>query len=266
MLCLLALVALLVFWALNSGGSGTGKGAGGPTGSHSPVSTITAGPAPTGTHISGRPGGRDTSGGGSGGTSDGASAGGSGGPTDGSSPGTTQGGDSAGTGDTAGTAAGADTSGSSADTGGSAGSGGQLPVGSTLPDCAPGSVQLSLSSVQNSYSPGETPAFELRAANSGSVTCKIDFGPAKAVFTITGAADSSHTWASDDCPGAGHGSYLLQVPARSSTSYTLHWNGRTSSPQCATPKGQQAAPGTYLVSAQLPGYPAKQVSFVLSAD
>lgn len=258
-LCLLALAAVLVFWAVNSGGPGSGKGAQAPTGSHTPVTTITAGPVPTGSHISGRPGGRDTSGGGSAGSTSGTTSG----STDGSSAGTTQGGDTSG----ANGAAGATGSTDSGGTGGSSsGSGGQLPVGSTLPDCTPGSVQLSLRSVSNTYSPGESPAFELRATNSGAVACKIDFGPTKAVFTITGASGNSHTWASDDCPTPGHNSYLLQVPAHSSTTYTQHWNGRTSSPQCATPKGETAAPGTYLVSAQLPGYGAKQVSFVLSAD
>ena len=262
-LCLLALVALLVFWAVNSGGSGGGKGAQAPTGSHTPVTTITAGPAPTGSHISGRPGGRDTSGGDSDGSTSGSSAGTTSGSTGGGSAGTTQGGDTAGANSAAGASGSTDSGGGG---GSSSGSGGQLPAGSTLPDCAPGSVQLALRSVSNSYAPDENPAFELRATNPGAVACKIDFGPAKAVFTITAASGNTHTWASDDCPAPGHGSYLLQVPAHSSTTYTQHWNDKTSSPHCATPKGQTAGPGTYLVSAQLPGYAAKQVSFVLSAD
>lgn len=270
-LCLLALVAALIFWGVNSGGGGGGSGNNGSAGSHTPVSTITPGPDPTGTHITGRPGGRDTSGGDSGGSSGGSSSGANGSPTDGSSAGAgTSGGNDGSTSGTSsgGASSGGASSGGAATVGGSTSgsSGGQLPVGSTLPNCSPGSVQLSLHSVRNSYSPGETPTFELRAANSGSVSCKVDFGPAKAVFTITAATGDSHTWASDDCPTPGSGSYLLQVPAHGSTTYTLPWNGRTSSPQCATPKGTAAAPGTYLVQAQLAGYGAKQVSFVLSQD
>jgi hypothetical protein len=273
-LCLLALVALIVLWSVNSGGGGGGSGNNGSPGTHTPVSTITPGPEPTGTHITGRPGGRDTSGGSSssGGTS-GASSGGAsnGGSTSGSSAGA---GDTAGSGTAGGDAgtnggssAGASSAGGSTSGGStSGGAGGQLPVGSTLPNCAPGSVQLSLKSVRNSYSPGETPTFELHATNSGSVSCKVDFGPTKAVFIISAAAGDSHTWASDDCPKPGSGSYLLQVPAHGSTTYTLRWDGRTSSPQCATPKGATAAPGTYLVQARLAGYGAKQVSFVLSQD
>jgi hypothetical protein len=270
-LCLLGLAAVLVVWGLNSGGGGAGKGSGAPTGSHTPVATITAGPAPSGTYISGRPGGRDTSpGGGSanGGASGGSSGSGGSAGAAGSSGGS---GTTAGTGSAGGSAAGSSSGGTAAASGGAAGStsggstsGGPLPVGSTLPDCAPGSVQLSLTSVQNVYSPGSTPGFQLRATNTGDVSCKMDFAPAKAVFTITKAADSSHVWASNDCPPGG--SYLLQVPAHSSTTYTLHWDGKTSSPRCAQPKGQQAAPGTYLVQAAMPGYGSKQVSFVLSAD
>ncbi|WP_329135082.1 hypothetical protein [Streptomyces sp. NBC_01476] len=274
-LCLLALVIAIVVWGLTSGGGGGGggNGSGAPSGSHTPVATITPGPDPSGTHISGRPGGRDTSpsgdGAANGGSDDGGSAAGAGsaGDTAGSDGATTggTGGGTAGSGGSDGTAAGGTgaSGGGSSSSGGST-TGGELPVGSTLPDCAPGAVQLSLASAQNTYSPGQTPAFQLRATNSSDITCKVDFAPSKAVFTITRAADNSHVWASNDCPATG--SHLMQVPAHGSTTYTLRWNGKTSSPQCAKPKGQQAAPGTYLVQAALAGYGSKQASFVLSAD
>ncbi|WNI19724.1 hypothetical protein [Actinacidiphila sp. ITFR-21] len=274
-LCLLALAAVVVLWWLNSGGggggSGDGKGSGAPGDSHTPVATITAGPAPSGTHISGRPGGRDTApgdGGSNGGSGDGGgsaapSASGDAGSTAGSTAGS-------GSGSTPGDTAGA-TGGGGSDQGaaggspdGGSGTGGEVPADPALPDCAPGSVRLSLVGAQNSYAPGEAPTFRLRAANSGGVTCKMDFGPAQAVFTITKATDSSHVWASNDCPS--RGSYLLQVPAHGTATYTLRWNAETSSPKCAKPKGQAAAPGTYLVQAAVPGYGSKQVSFVLSAD
>ena len=153
----------------------------------------------------------------------------------------------------------------SAGTSGGASSGGQeVPVGSSLPDCSPGPVTLALTSVRNTYSPGQDPEFQLRAVNSGAVTCKLDFGPRSAVFTVTGAAGNSHVWASDDCPTTG--AHLFQVPAHATTTYTLRWNGLTSSPHCAKPKGAQAAPGTYLVQEQMAGYGTKQASFVLSQD
>jgi hypothetical protein len=265
LLCLLALAAAIVVWAVNSGGGGGGTGHSAPTGSHTPVASITPGPAPTGTHISGHPGGRDTappdSGSANGGTDDGGS---------GSTGGTAGDDGTGGTASDAGAAGGGTDDGGSSGTGGTAGAGGTsgggapLPVGSTLPDCDPGAIQLTLSSVSNAYSPGDTPAFQLHAANTGATTCKIDFGPRQAVFTITANSDNQHVWASDDCPTGG--SYLMQVPAHSSTTFTLRWNEKTSSHKCASPKGQQAAPGTYLVQAKLPGYAAEQASFVLSAD
>lgn len=281
MACLLALILALVVWALTSGGGGGGKGSGAPSGSHTPVTSITPGPAPTGTHISGRPGGRDTSGGDestagsgdNGGSGDGSSAG-TAGDTSGASGspsasgGTSDGSTAGSAGSTAGSAgSGADGgsgSGSSGGSGDGSSTGGEVPVGSSLPDCSPGAVQLTLTSAQNSYSPGETPQFRLKAVNSSSVSCKVDFGPRSAVFTITKAADNSHVWASDDCPTTG--SRLMEVPAHGSTTYTLHWNTKTSSPKCASPKGQTAQPGTYLVQAQLPGHGAEQASFVLSQD
>lgn len=263
MLCLVALAIALVVWALGSGGGSGGKGSGAPTGSHTPIATITAGPTPTGTHISGRPGGRQTSPSGDG-TSNGGTDAGSSGTTAGDGSGGTDG--SGGSDGSGGTSDGTGSSGGSggSGSGGSGGNSAPLPAGSTLPDCSPGAVQVTLSSVQNSYAPGDTPQFKLTAVNSGGTSCKIDFGPRNAVFTVTSASGNSHVWASDDCPKSG--AYPMQVPAHGSTAYTLRWNEKSSSPQCASPKGAQAAPGTYLVAAHLPGYPARQQSFVLSAD
>lgn len=258
MLCLVALVIAVVALALNSGGGSGGKGSGAPTGSHTPIATITAGPAPSGTHISGHPGGRATS------PSDGGSSGASDqGTSGGDTAGSGTGGDSSG-GTTGAQDGGSGSSGGNGGTSGGTSGGGPLPAGSTLPDCSPGSVQLSLSSAQVSYGPGETPQFRLTAANSGGVSCKLDFGPTSAVFTVTFARDDSHVWASDDCPTTG--AYPMQVPAHGSTTFTLRWNEKTSSPHCASPKGQQAATGTYLVAVQMPGYHVQPQSFALSAD
>ncbi|MDJ0345315.1 hypothetical protein QMK19_32605 [Streptomyces sp. H10-C2] len=250
-LCLVALLAVLIAWVVNSGGSSGGTGAKGP-GGHTPATSITPGPDPSGSHIPSRPGGRDTGGAsGSGGSSDGTSSGGSSSsPSGGTDSGATGGGSNGAT--SGGAAAG--------------GSGGQLPAGSSLADCAVSDVQLTLRTTKNSYAPGEKPKFELTAANAGATACKLDFGSMAAVVTVTDTTGNKHVWATDDCP-AGRGAYLLQVPARNSTTYTIEWNRQSSSPDCATPKGQQAAVGTtYLVEARLPGFTPKQVSFVLKAD
>jgi len=263
-LCLLALAVALVAWAVTSGSGKGGKGSGAPAGSHTPVATITAGPAPTGTHISGRPGGRDTAPGNA--STDGGTSGGS---SDGASAGTSAGSGTPGA-DTAGNASdGAANAGSSSGSSGTSGSsaGVELPVGSSVPDCDPNAIQVAaVHPRQNSYGPTQTPKLDLTVTNTSSITCKVDFGPTQAVFTITQATDNGHVWASDDCgkPGTHH---LLQVPAHGATTYTLDWNEKTSAPNCASPQGQQAAlNATYLVSARVAGHSTKPSSFALSAD
>ncbi|WP_331283916.1 hypothetical protein [Streptomyces sp. H39-S7] len=247
-----ALLAVLAVWAFNSGGSGSGTGAKGPDG-RTPATSITPGPTPSGSHLPGRPGGRDN--GGSGDPSNGSSSGGtSGSPSGGTDAGVSGGGSNGAT------------SGSSSGGAGSGGSGNQLPAGSTLADCAVSDVQLTLRSTQNVYAPNEKPKFELTAANSAATACKVDFGSTAAIVTVTNTAGNKHVWSTDDCPAA-RGAYLLQVPAHSATTYTIEWNRQTSSPACATPKNQPAAVGTtYLVEARIAGFTPKQASFVLKAD
>ena len=125
-------------------------------------------------------------------------------------------------------------------------------------------MELTLRSVKNSYEPGEKPQFKLTAANADGDACKMDFGPAAAVFTITDA-DDDHMWATNDCP-RDKSAYLLMVPADNTTTYTVQWDRTASSPHCATPKGGAAPAGTYLVEAKLPGFSATRTSFVLKAD
>ncbi|NUS17578.1 MAG: hypothetical protein HOY69_40330 [Streptomyces sp.] len=258
-----ALVAALVVWAVTRGSGGGGKDSSAPTGSHTPVGTITAGPTPSGTHISGRPGGRDTS-----------PADTDGGTGSGTSAGDTAGsGDTAGTGDTSGSSAG-DTAGSgdgtSAGTSGASGTSGgngvQVPAGSTLPDCAPGTVSVSLSGDSNQNPAGQTPTFKLTVGNSGG-SCKLDVGPGKAVFSVSRTSDpaNDHVWASDDCP-TGSSSYLLQVPAHGTAVYSLHWAGKSSSPHCASPKGVTATAGNYVAQVSMPGYGVKKWPFTLLPD
>ncbi|MEU6219918.1 hypothetical protein ABZ845_20735 [Streptomyces sp. NPDC047022] len=242
LLSLAALLVLFVAWTLSSSGGGGGKNkADGSDGKH-PTSSITPGPAGSGPAISQHPGGRDSSGGG-----DGSGSSGSGG----------SGGDGDGSGGAGGGEAGGD--------GGSPS--GRLPAGtgSSLPNCTPSAVQLTLKSEHNSYAPGDTPTFELVARNSSVNDCKVDLGPKSAVLTITQAGSDDDVWSSSDCPG-GSGSILFRVPANAQTVYTVKWDRKKSAPDCATPPPGSASPGTYLVEAQAPGFPKSQTSFVLSKD
>ncbi|AXL89292.1 hypothetical protein C4J65_13985 [Streptomyces sp. CB09001] len=126
-------------------------------------------------------------------------------------------------------------------------------------------MKLSLRSVRNSYSPGQTPAFELTARNTSGSDCKVDLGPKNAVFTITPADGDDAYWASDDCV-EGTGSLRYRVAAGSGITYTTKWDRKPSAPECGTPPAGSAKAGTYLVEAEAPGFEKVQTSFVLKND
>ncbi|GHE07014.1 hypothetical protein GCM10010339_50420 [Streptomyces alanosinicus] len=239
---MVAVLALVVTWIVTAGGGGGKKNADASNGKN-PAHTITPGPSPSGPAISQHPGGRDGSGGGD---SSGGGSGGDGGPDTGSS----------------GAGAGG---GSASGSGGAVGTGDALPASSALPDCASSAVALSLRSLHNSYSPDQTPTFELTAKNSSSADCKVDLGPKNTVLTVT-PADGDHAfWSSADCPES-PGSLVFKVPAGQSITYTVKWDRKPSAPQCATRSGGSAGTGTYLLEAKAPGFGKVQASFVLSAD
>ncbi|MFK0160638.1 hypothetical protein ACIQVK_52455 [Streptomyces sp. NPDC090493] len=264
MVSVVAVLALLIVWVVTSGGGGGKKGDDGANGKN-PVSTITPGPSGSGPAISQAPGGRDGSGGSGSGGGSGSTSGSSSGSTSGSGD---DGGSSAGSG--GGTSAGSGGSGGSSGSGGdvTSGSGGtvaSLPGTSSLPNCTAGSVALTLRSLHNSYSPEQTPTFELTAKSTSSSDCKIDLGPKNAVLTITQASADDTYWSSADCPKTA-ASRWYRVPSGSSITYTLKWDRKPSAPQCATPAAGSAGTGTYLLEATAAGFTKAQASFVLAAD
>ncbi|HEY9373835.1 hypothetical protein [Streptomyces sp.] len=245
-LCLIALLAALALWAVSSRGGGgktTDDGANGA----SPVPSITPGPSSSGPAISEQPGGRDESGesgaGDSGSGAGGADSGGAGG----------------GDGKNGDTAAGVGSGGA-----GGAGTAEHVPADSPLPNCAPGALKLALRSTKVAYEQGEKPRLELIARNTSTAACKADFGPKSAVLTISDARDDE-VWSTKHCPRPA-GSVLLRVPAGSSVTYTVEWDRRPSTPQCATPPAGAAGPGTYLVEAVFPGATVNPASFTLAKD
>ncbi|MGW2423207.1 hypothetical protein ACWC0C_28825 [Streptomyces sp. NPDC001709] len=246
LLSLVALLALLIAWIATAGDGGGKRNAGGSNGKN-PAQTITPGPSSSGPAISQHPGGRGDSGGDSSG-GDAGSGGGSGSDTG-----------SSGSGDGSGGGSG------SGSGGGNVGTGDTLPASSSLPNCTTGAVTLSLRSLRNSYSPDQTPTFELTAKSGSPADCKVDLGPRNAVLTITPADGSDAFWSSADCP-QGAGSLVFRVPAGQSITYTVKWDRKPSAPRCATPTAGSAKPGTYLLEAKTPGFGKVQASFVLSAD
>ncbi|OKK02853.1 hypothetical protein AMK26_25140 [Streptomyces sp. CB03234] len=255
---LVALLALLIVWFVSSGDDDGKKGSGSSNGA-APATSITPGPSRPGPAISEQPGGRDESGPGEGGDggADGGADGGKNGDT--ASPG---GADGDGTGSAPG-GTGGDT-GAGGDTGTGTGTGFQVPANSPLPNCAPGSLKLTLRSVKVSYAPGEKPRFQLVARNTSATTCKADLGPKTAVLTIKDA-EADQVWSSKDCP-RGSGTLWLRVPAGGSVTHTVEWDRHQSAPRCATPPAAAAGPGTYLLEATVPGVKVMPASFTLAKD
>ncbi len=254
-LSLVALLVLLVIWAVGLGGDGGGKDdAKGPSGGDT-ASTITPGPSSSGPVNDQRPGGRDESDdeketGGTGGSGDSGGSGGTGGS------GGNAGGGPGGSG-------GNGTIGAAGGLG--VGNGALEPSDSTLADCEAGTVELTLRSLKNSYEPGDKPKFELAVKNSGDGACKVDLGCASASLTITDAADD-HVWVSDDCP-SGNATSMVRVPGDDAIKRTVDWDRKITHENCASPSGVQAAPaGTYLVEAKVDGLGTARVSFVLAKD
>ncbi|MBV7246308.1 hypothetical protein [Streptomyces sp. MW-W600-10] len=251
---------MLIAWAVTSGGGGGGSRDDGKSGGSGPAKSIDPGPSSSGPAISQQPGGRDESGDEDGSGGPGESSGGSGGSGDGgSSDGSSTGGTDAGAGGSSGTG--------TAGSGGGGTAGQQVPAaGSSLPDCKPAAVQLSLRT-KVSYGPDDRPKFELIAKNTSSTTCKADFGPKNAVLTVTeaGGEDDDPIWSSKDCPAAA-GPLFLKVPAGATVIHTVDWNRTLSAPGCATPPAGKAGPGTYLLEAKAPGEPVQRASFVLTKD
>ncbi|MFE1027280.1 hypothetical protein ACFW5I_22395 [Streptomyces sp. NPDC058818] len=257
LLSLFALLALLITWIVVAGGGGGGKGREDGADGKNPAPSITPGPSGSGPAISEAPGGRDESG--SGDSSGSGSGSGSGGDGSGSGDGESGGGDGAG---------GSGSAGGGGSAGGAAtgvGAGDALPGGSALPNCTPGAVKLSLRSVRNNYTPGQTPTFELTARNTSGSDCKVDLGPKHAVLTITPAEGDDAYWSSDDCV-KGAGSLQYRVAAGSGIAYTVKWDRKPSAPECGTPPAGSAKAGTYLVEAKAAGFEKVRTSFVLKSD
>ncbi|MFJ8882687.1 hypothetical protein ACIRJR_04660 [Streptomyces sp. NPDC102402] len=250
----IALLAAVIAWAVTSGGgSGGGKDDGKP-GESAPPPSITPGPSSSGPVVGQPPGGRDESDGPGGGSDAGSGGAGGDAGTDGTGgSGTTGAGGSASSG-----------AGTSVGPGGGGSGGQQVPAGSSLPNCAPPALQLSLKT-DLSFGPDDKPEFRLSARNTSAADCKADFGPKSAVLTITEAGEEDEqVWSSKDCPKGG--AFFLRIPAGATVVHTVEWNRKESAPRCATPSAGTAAPGTYLLEAKVPGETVQRASFVLAKD
>jgi hypothetical protein len=243
-LALVAVLALLVIWAISFGTGGKGSNEGKSGGGHGPATSITPGPTDSGPAISERPGGRDDAGGtgssSTGGGAEDSGAGGAGG-----------GGGTGGAGAAGGGSSWVPAGDASGGTGGSGGDGGSgdaaVPAGSDLPDCAVGDVTVSLHSEHKTYAPDQKPTFKLKLTNERGTACKLDLGRKATVVTVSqtgsGSADEKF-WSSDDCT-EGAKPALIQLPASGESVHTFTWYRQPSAENCGTPSKGSAKPGSY---------------------
>ncbi|MCT2590058.1 hypothetical protein LHJ74_09060 [Streptomyces sp. N2-109] len=255
-LSVLALLALLIVWAMSLGGDGGDQraeaGRKDDNNGQGPTDAITPGPSDSSPRVSQRPGGRDEADGGAGsggGDSDGADGGA--GDADGGGDG-----ESGGTG-------GGDRGGALGGTGGNVTGGGGTPGGPGLPSCGSG-VTVTLTSVENDYAPGENPKLELTVKNSGDSDCRINLGRVATVLTISDG-EGERIWSSADCP-PDRSSAFVEVPANGETVQDLKWNRKQSKPECAKAPSGSPKPDTYLAEVKVKGLPAAEASFVLTKD
>ncbi|WP_097231569.1 hypothetical protein [Streptomyces zhaozhouensis] len=249
MACVLAVVLLLVFWAVRSTGGGSSNASGQDDGK-GPADSITPGPTPSESLIEERPGGREDDGDGD----EGDEEGDDGGSADSDGSGGSEGQDDGGNSDSAG--------GDGSESGGDSGGGGGGAGG--LPGCLESELTLSLRSDANDYSPGEEPELRFTAENTGAASCRVDFGhDALTISLVDDAGDE--IWSSADCPET-PASSPTAVSAGGTADHTIIWDLRHSSADCDADPGPAASPGTYLAEAQLSGHPVTQTSFRLAED
>ncbi|MGI5459034.1 caspase family protein [Streptomyces sp. CA-249302] len=139
-------------------------------------------------------------------------------------------------------------------------------LGSSLPNCTPEAVELTVRSSRNTYGGGQNPTLLVTAKNSSDNDCKVDLGPKKAVVTISSAQASGNYWSSADCPEPPSGSVLYRAPAHDTVTYTVKWNRRPSVAHCASPPKGSAGAGAYLADLKAKGFGEAETSFVLDSD
>lgn len=247
-LALVAVLVLLVVWALNIGGGGgnqAGK-AGKDDRGEGAASSITPGPTTSESMVSERPGGRDEDDEHGEDGEDGAGSGSGGGSGDTGSE-DSKGSDGSGDADS--------------DDGVNAGGSGGDVAG--LSACRSGQAKVSLVAVKDEYAPGEQPKLRLTVENTSGSACKVNVNGDNAVFTIVDTDDRT-IWASDHC--APQGRTELRVAAREKTTHTISWKRERSAASCATPSGGAPKAGTYLVEVEIPGLGTAQTEFMLAKD
>jgi hypothetical protein len=107
--------------------------------------------------------------------------------------------------------------------------------------CSRGDVVLSLFSSQDSYGPGQIPAFDVDVVSTSERTCTFNVGPKYLALVIT--SSGGRVWSSADCV-AGQGSLLTDLVRGVPAVLPISWGRETSAPGCAM-RSRRVPGGTY---------------------
>jgi hypothetical protein len=126
--------------------------------------------------------------------------------------------------------------------------------------CLPSNVDVKAVTDKSSYAAGEDPKLSLSLTNTGPVSCSIDAGTAKQLYTITSGSETY--WKSTDCQTSPTSNVILLVPGKTVNSTTITWDRTRSDPStCNEPRPSVPAAGaSYHLTTAVDGITSKESS------
>jgi hypothetical protein len=143
------------------------------------------------------------------------------------------------------------------------------PAGSPAPTdgslCTDDETTITARAARTTLPAGAEVTFTLLVKNTSNRTCTVDVGPDQQELRLVRGTEK--IWSSDDC-GAPRGNKLQVFPSAQENSYTVAWNGRSSS-ACAkssirTPEGPVPPPGEYTLIARVGTDQSAPITLTLS--
>jgi hypothetical protein len=116
--------------------------------------------------------------------------------------------------------------------------------------CLPSNVTVTAVTDKSSYASGEEPKLSLTLTNTGPVSCSIDAGTGKQLYTVTSGSETY--WKSTDCQTDPTSDTILLLPNKTVNSTSITWDRTRSDPStCNEPRPSVPAAGAsyHLVTA-----------------
>jgi len=129
------------------------------------------------------------------------------------------------------------------------------------PRCADGDLRVAARTDKPRYPVGDHPLFSLVVTNTGSAPCVRDLDAARQAMAVV-RKPGDGLWGSNDCSPA-HTSDVRTLAPGQDAVFTVRWGGRTSEPGCS---GDRAVvpPGDYQLLTRLDGTVSAPARFTLT--